>query len=114
MPLNLRHSDRVLDVFLQFAASSDYGPNERDYKLHVLDTIGRALTGDMLRSDGFSVQLLDAVIQCTPDLNNLTNWRSVADLKTYLQKVPTDRLAQLFGALSGSDDDLPDRIDTFR
>jgi hypothetical protein len=102
---------RSLDRFARFAKSAGYGPNERDYKVEALHTLGQALTEAALDAPDFLSNLQEAVRATLPAINNLTHFTNADDFRKYLDQVSPERVRDLLKAFLHAPDDLAVRID---
>lgn len=105
---------KSLDDVVAYAQSGLYREEEREYKEHLINTLGAALTDEALTSTDFVARLKEAERVCSSAINNLTHWTTYDDFKKYLEVVPAERLRRLFQELFDEHRDLASRIDTFQ
>jgi hypothetical protein len=86
---------------------------ERDYKHHLINILGKALSADSLTSPDFLPSLRQAVKKTQSDISNLTHFTTADDFRKYLEQVPQQRLSELLRDLFDEQRDLAQRIDTF-
>jgi len=103
-----------LQVFVPFARSDQYGLQERDYKVAVLDDVGQALTETALASPDFLPNLQKVLRRNVQVFNNLTHFTDTGDFRNYLDQVARKRIGALLQALLYGQEDLAKRIDTFK
>src|SRR5690242_18544812 len=99
--------------FVDFESSGRLQTEERDYKHHLIDILGQALSPDALAAPDFLPSLRRAVKKTQSDISNLTHFTIADDFKKYLDDVPQQRLSELLGNLFDEQRDLAQRIDTF-
>lgn len=99
--------------FVDFENSGRLQTEERDYKHHLIKTLGEALSGDALASPDFLPSLRQAVKKTQPDISNLTHFTTTDDFRKYLEQVPQQRVSELLRDLFDEQHDLAQRIDTF-
>lgn len=99
--------------FLDFERSGRLQTEERDYKHHLIDILGQALSGDALPVPNFLPSLRQAVKKTQSDISNLTHFTTADDFRKYLDDVPEQRLSELLSKLFDEQRDLAQRIDTF-
>lgn len=105
---------KSLDDFVAYAQSDLYRKEEREYKEHLINTLGVALSDEVLNSPDFLPALKEASRKCSNALSNLTDWRTYQDFKKYLEMVSVERLRELFQELFDESVDLDERIDDFQ
>lgn len=105
---------KSLNDFAAYAQSDLYGKEERDYKEHLINILGAALSDEALGSPGFLSTLKEAARKCSGDISNLTHFTTYDDFKKYLETVPAERLLSLLQELFDEQKDLASRIDTFQ
>lgn len=105
---------KSLDDFVAYAQRGLYREEEREYKEHLINTLGAALTDEALASTDFLARLKEAVRVCSSAINNLTHWTTYDNFKKYLDVVPPEQFRRLFQELFDEQKDLASRIDTFQ
>src|ERR1044071_2274898 len=105
---------KSLDDFVAYARGELYRKEERDYKEHLINTLGAALSDEALNSPDFLPQLKEATRKCGRGIDNLTDWRTRQDFEKYLEAVPAERLRDIFQELFNGLEDLDERIDDFQ
>jgi hypothetical protein len=105
---------KSLNDFVAYAQSGLYGKEERDYKEHLINILGAALSDEALSSPDFLSRLKEAARKCSGDISNLTHFTNYDDFKKYLETVPAERLRGLLQELFDEQKDLASRIDIFQ
>jgi predicted RNA-binding protein with PUA-like domain len=105
---------KSLDEFVAYDRSGLLRKEERDYKEHLIATLGAALSDEALSSSEFLSRLREAARKCSTGISNLTHFTTYDDFKKYLEVVPDERLRVLLSALFNEHNDLASRFDTFQ
>jgi hypothetical protein len=105
---------KSLNDFVAYAQSELYGKEERDYKEHLINILGAALSDEALSSPDFLSMLKEVARKCSGDIRNLTHYTIYDDFKKYLEAVPAERLRSLLQELFDELEDLDERIDDFQ
>lgn len=117
-PPEMPRSDLFETRLLEFAAytkTDRYLQDEWNYKKHLIDELGAALSEDALQSSTFLEGLRKAVRSCSKEITNLTHFTVQDDLDKYLAHASENRVRSLFqGLLNDGNDDLGHRIDLFK
>jgi hypothetical protein len=105
---------KSLNDFVAYAQSDLYGKEERNYKEHLINILGAALSDETISSPDFLSMLKEAARKCSGDISNLTHYTTYDDFKKYLETVPAERLHSLLQELFDEQKDLAARIDIFQ
>jgi len=103
-----------LEQFARYAQTPDYARDERDYKEHLIATLGSVLTDESLDSPELLNRLREAARQCGGDISNLTHFTTYDDFKKYLNVADEERLRGLLRALFDEGRPVAKRFDEFQ
>jgi 5-methylcytosine-specific restriction protein B len=102
-----------LKQFALYAQTPDYRRDERDYKEHLVGTLGAALTDEALAAADFPEGLREAVRICSGAIDNLSHWTATDSFKKYLGVVQAERAREILHLLFDEQQNLAVRIDSF-
>jgi hypothetical protein len=104
---------KSVNQFAEFKNSGKLESQERKYKKRLIEILGQAITDEALSSSNFLSQFSNALREVSSEIINLTHFTVFDDFKTYVNKVPQERLAAMFRNLVDSSIDLALRFDSF-
>src|ERR1051326_8351021 len=105
---------KSLKDFTAYSKTGEYRRDERDYKEHLVTTLGAELTDESLNSPDFLQRLRGAAHQCSGDIANLTHFTTYDDFKNYLNAVPEERIRNLLRSLFDEHKGITERFNTFQ
>lgn len=103
-----------LTEFVAYDRSGKYGWEEREYKEHLIRTLGSALADESLGSHDALPALRRAVAECQKGITNLTHFTTYSDFVRYMERVSAERITGLLRGLFDEGRDLAARFDAFQ